>query len=127
MPAHRKSGTVHRLQGTFRGDRHRLRPVSAEPIDAGTPPPSLSGAAELSAWHEVCVAAGDYLAQSDRIAAELLARLVAEHRANPAGMKPARLTIMANLMQRLGMTPSARNSLAPLVRPGAAGGDFDHF
>ena len=119
MPAVRKTATIHRLQGTYRPDRHR-DPMAVAPMDT-TPPPHLNDA-EVAAWHELAAAAEPFLARSDRFAVELAARMVV--RVRGADAKAADIAQLVGLHRKLGLTPDGRRQLDP-VKPPAEPNAFD--
>lgn len=112
MPAHRKTASLHQIEGTYRGDRHG-KGRGKVPID---PTPRAKLRPEfVEAWHEVIEAGRDYLAQSDRIAVELAAVLMTQTRGGEG--TAAQAAQLANLLQKLGCTPTGRRGLDPVTPP----------
>lgn len=123
MPAAKKSATIHRLTGTYRGDRHAREVFKVAPIDP-TPPPHLGDAA-ADAWRELVTAGADWLTNSDRLAVEIAANLMAIERSGQG--KAAHTAQLVGLLQRLGLTPAGRRGLEPAKKPGESGNEFDQF
>jgi phage terminase small subunit len=117
MPNHRKPDNVHHLKGTWRRDRHGVTPHPVVPMD--TKAPTWLDPEEVKTWDELASACKDYLAQSDRAAVELAARLLAASRAGTA--KAAHEALLVRMLDKLGATPEGRARLQPInagVEPG---------
>ena len=108
MPTPRKPALQHKIDGTFREDRHRT--ATATPID----PKPREGLQEgyRGAWAEIVTAGGEYLSQSDRLAVELAAVLMM--RVRNGGSTAADCSQLANLLTKLGCTPAGRRGLDPV-------------
>jgi hypothetical protein len=63
------------------------------------------------AWLEIERLA-PWLTQSDRIAVEVAAYLLARFRADPSTMQPAYCTRLETMLGRLGLTPSDRSKVS---------------
>ena len=110
MPTPRKPRHLHLLNGTYRADRHGTTPLRVEPMDPA-PPETLTKAEKL-AWSELTLACRPYLAQSDRIAVELAARLTAADRAGT--LNSASQTLLWRMLEKIGATPESRARLTPI-------------
>ena len=117
----RKSALQLLVQGTYRKHRHdgRTLPHSA-PL--GAPLDHLSAAAK-KAWREVAAGgASAWLRRPDRAQVELYAQLMAEARADFAGMSATRISRQAS---KLGLGPVDRTRITP--QPERATNPFDEF
>ena len=121
MPTPRKPRHLHLLQGTYRKDRHGQTPQRVEPMDP-TPPKWLT-AAEKRAWTELTIACKPYLAQSDRVAVEMAARLIAADREGK--LTSAKQTLLCRLLEKIGATPESRARLVPINAGVAPANPFD--
>ena len=120
----RKSALQLLVQGTYRKHRHdgRTMPPSA-PL--GAPPDHLSAAAK-KAWREVAAGgASAWLRRPDRAQVELYAQLMAEARADFAGMSATRITLLSRQASKLGLGPVDRTRITP--QPERAPNPFDEF
>lgn len=112
-------------RGAFDKNPNRRRVDEPEPNgDIGEPPERLTED-QRAAWSEiVSTCANGVLCQSDRIAVEVAAVLLAMFRADPSGIPGAKLARLDSLMARFGMTPSDRSKVsapkAKAVNPFAA-------
>lgn len=116
MPTPKKPANVHRLQGTFREDRHG-NSVEVEP---GMPErPFWLSASAIIVWREVESELRDagYLTRLDGNALAIYCELQAEFIADPAGFAPQKLSQLRGLMGELGLTPSARAKLPAPEKP----------
>jgi hypothetical protein len=77
----------------------------------GLPPKSLT-AAEKKVWKELAIAIPDGVAgESDRIAVEIASRLLHQFRTNAHTMQSSRISLLMNMLSRLGLDPQARTRL----------------
>ncbi len=101
------------LSGAYRPDRHarrRAAPKSPHPI--GDPPAHLAPD-EAAAWREFCRdAPAGVLTSADRVALEMLARLIAKGR-RPEGLTGAELGHLRALLGEMGATPASRSRVLP--------------
>ena len=124
MPAYRKPTELLALSGAFEKNPQRRRPVgpkSDRPI--GEPPDHLAPD-EAAAWREFCRdAPAGVLTSADRVALELLARLIAKAR-RPGGLSGAELGHLRGFLSEMGASPASRSKVLP-AGPGAepAGGN----
>jgi hypothetical protein len=96
-------------------------PLVAEPL--GNPPSDWKPIAK-ALWHEIAGQIPPEVAKkADRIAVEMLVRLVAKMREKPGELTPALAAQIRASCAEFGMTPSARTRLVPGVLKG--GPDFD--
>lgn len=112
MPAPRKPSNILQMSGAFDKNPDRKRARKDEPIPTellGDPPARLSDS-EQAAWHEVVsIAPPGVLMNSDRIAMEILATLLAQFRADPHGFQPTRLARLESMIVKMGLTPADRS------------------
>lgn len=124
MPNPRKTAATHKVQGTYRKDRHGAKTVALTAIDP-TPPPHLPKS-HHTAWRELCEAGQDYIAASDHLAVEIACGLLVKARAGEA--KATELAQLAALFNRMGLTPASRRSLDKLGdAPGLPDNPFEGF
>lgn len=123
MVRQRLSNARHRLNGTFRADRHGSSPEPSAAIDPA-PPAGMTDAAER-AWHELVKAGAEWLAQSDRAAVEVAAGLLAKSRAGE--LSAAALAQLSAMLHRLGMTPAGRRSVDKLPSAPKDANEFNQF
>lgn len=106
----KKPASVHRLQGTFRNDRH------GDSVDLETAMPDrpfwLSESAAI-VWRELQpeLEKAGYLTKLDGMALALYCELKAEFIADPEVFPPQKLSQLRSLMGELGLTPSGRAKL----------------
>lgn len=117
----RKPNHLHLLNGTFRKDRHGASPFPVEPMDPA--PPDTLEPASIPAWEELVRGCRPYLAQSDRTAVELAARLLTQSRNGPT--TAARDTLLVRMLDKIGATPEGRARLQPINAGVAPGNPFD--
>ena len=100
------------LRGSGKAHPERMRerknePISTIPIPDN--PPGYFSPAQRRAWHEIkgLVPPG-VLTGSDVLTIEIAACLLAQFRADPDKMQPAKLTRLSSELSSLGLNPSAR-------------------
>ena len=108
-------------RGSFRKhpERKRVDPDTAGPLSAA--PDHLTEQA-LECWNDIAVSAPPgVLTDSDRIALEIAANLLAQIRADPLEFTSMRLVRLEVLLGKFGMTPSDRSkvSIATRAKPSA--------
>lgn len=109
----RKPTHLHKLEGTRTRTNRRHEPEPTGPLGD---PPSCLPAAAAAAWREIAEALSPGVAgNSDRIAVEIVARLLARLR-SADGITAAELSCLHRGLASLGMTPTARSKVAPPVR-----------
>jgi hypothetical protein len=109
----RKPTHLHKLEGTRTRTNRRDEPQPTGPL--GDPPSCLPGDT-AAAWREIADALAPGVAgNSDRIAVEIVARLLARLR-SPEGVTAAEIACLHRGLASLGMTPAARSKVAPPVR-----------
>ena len=122
MARPRKPTKLHLIQGTLRATRHRDRENEPEVIEPlGGPPEAWPIAAKLL-WAELADQIPPFVAtKSDRVAFELLCRLVGLMRAGPEGLTPALAAQIRYACSSFGMTPESRSRVStprlPEVNP----------
>lgn len=108
----RKPRALRELQGTLKD--HPGRQNHNEPIPtrgAGEPPLSLNEF-EREIWAEIIgISYHGVIGEADRMALEMMCRLVAEMRLDFSEMTAAKITQLSNLLARFGMTPSDRTKI----------------
>ncbi|WP_185749583.1 hypothetical protein [Stutzerimonas xanthomarina] len=108
-------------RGSFRKhpERKRVDPDTAGPLSAA--PDHLTEQA-LECWQDIVASAPHgVITDSDRIALELAANLLAQFRTDPGEFKSMRLVRLEVLLGKFGMTPADRSrvSIAPRAKPSA--------
>ena len=117
MPNPKKPVRVHLVAGTYRRDRHRQRPPDQDSI--GDPPGHLSEPLQ-AVWRELAAALPPGVGgQPDRIAFEVLTRLV--HRSREAEPTPSLVAQLVKLLDSFGLSPSGRTRLDPEPPPAPEG------
>lgn len=103
----RKPASAHKLNGTYRPDRHGDR-ISV-PESGPEKPGWLSAPAEVE-WDRVMEMMSDsgFLCRTDSSALATYCELLAEFAAGPADFPAGRLGQMRLLMSELGLTPNGR-------------------
>ena len=113
MPAHRKNLDVHLMSGAAAKNPQRFRDRQSAPTptaDLGRPPKHLTPA-ERKTWKEiVSIIPPGVLANSDRIAVEVAARLLVRFRSGELS-KASEISCLMSLLARFGMTPADRNKI----------------
>jgi hypothetical protein len=110
MPTPRRSNQQHRLNGTYRADRHAPIPVQVEALNPDFP--ETLNEEHRAAWSELVDGCRPYLAKGDRPTVELAARLLTQSRSG--AMKAAEATLLAKLLAMIGATPESRARLHPI-------------
>lgn len=112
MGAPRKPTHLKQVQGT--ASQHPERINHNEPVPArgiGEAPQTLMEH-EREIWDEVVgMSYPGVLGEADRMALEMMCRLIAEMRLNFEGMTAAKITQLSQLLGRFGMTPSDRTKI----------------
>ena len=118
MPRPRKSTKLHVVQGTLRTTRHRDRenePGVTEPL--GDAPETWALNAKLL-WDELADQLPPGVAtKADRVAFELLCRLVARLREGPKSLTPALASQVRTCCAAFGMTPADRSRVTATRLP----------
>lgn len=108
MARPRKPTNVLELTGAFKKNPQRARKDAETAGPLSSAPAHLGGAA-LHAWNEIAQHAPlDVLTDSDRIALELAAHLLAQFRDNPVDFPSTKLVRLEALLGKFGMTPADR-------------------
>lgn len=108
----RKPQALREIQGTAKD--HPSRQNKEQPIPARGIGPTHSSLTEYEAaiWDEVVgISYAGVLGEADRIALEMMCRLIAEMRLNFEEMTAAKITQLSQLLGRFGMTPSDRTKI----------------
>ncbi|RRV59813.1 terminase [Stutzerimonas stutzeri] len=111
-------------RGSFRKhpERKRVDPDTSGPLSAA--PDHLSAQA-LECWNDIAASAPTgVLTDSDRIALELAANLLAQFRADPLEFKAMRLVRLEVLLGKFGMTPSDRSKVSIATGPKPSANPF---
>ena len=112
MPQIRKPQALRKLQGTI--NDHPGRQNKDEPTPSRGIGPAHSSLTEFEqgVWDEIVgISYRGVLGEADRIALEIMCRLVADMRTRPEEFNAARLTQLSQLLGRFGMTPSDRTKI----------------
>lgn len=108
---------IKELRGTDKRNRERMNPNEPIPergIGPAVRPTSGSNlnSAEQAIWDEIVgISYTGVLGEADRIALEMMCRLVHEMRTDFVEMTAAKITQLSNLLGRFGMTPSDRTKI----------------
>lgn len=95
-------------RGAFKKNPQRRRQDAEAAGELSGAPAHLTGGA-LQAWEEITRSAPrDVLTESDRLALELAAQLLAQFRADPVEFPAAKLVRLEALLGKFGMTPADR-------------------
>lgn len=126
MGRHRQSHELAKVNGAARNHPERYRnvpPKSQHPL--GTAPKHLD-AKERAAWAELAKhAPKGVLVGSDRAMVEVASVLIAQFRGEKHGIASAKLGCLISTLAKLGLSPTARQSLG--VAPGNASFNDDDF
>ena len=112
MGAPRKPSALKAMQGTDK--QHPARMNNNEPVPVRGIGPNHSSLNEYEAaiWDEVVgISYAGVLGEADRIALEMMCRLIAEMRLDFEEMTAAKITQLSQLLGRFGMTPSDRTKI----------------
>lgn len=108
MARPRKPTNVLELTGAFKKNPNRAR-QDADTVGPLTDAPAHLGGAALHAWNEIAQYAPlDVLTDSDRIALEVAANLLAQFRNDPVEFPSTKLVRLEALLGKFGMTPADR-------------------
>jgi hypothetical protein len=101
--------------------RNRREPVPSAGIGKA---PETFGTKFSDVWDEVvAICPGGVLGNSDRIALEILVKLLIEFRTDPTSVKGGRLTQLNSMLSKFGFTPSDRTRIA--VPAGKGNNEFE--
>jgi len=110
MARHRTATQILEQKGAFAQNPQRRRPNEPETPKLSLKVPEHLGPAEADCWREISgLVAHGVLQQSDSIALEIAAALLAQFRADPENFVASRLTRLQSVLAELGMTPSSRS------------------
>lgn len=114
----RKPAAKLELAGAFKKNPARARRDVAAVGKIGRWPRAASTDPAI-VWGEICRSAPPGLLKAaDSLAVELAVRLIVQMRADAEGLTAAKATAIANLLDRLGLTPRARTQIdAPAAPP----------
>ena len=112
MGAPRKPAALRELHGTANRNNHRDNLNQPEVKRGIGPATTMLSEYEQAIWDEVVgqMYAG-VLGEADRIALEMMCRLIGEMRLNFEEMTAAKITQLSQLLGRFGMTPSDRTKI----------------
>ena len=112
MPNIRKPTALKRIQGTDRDHKSRQNPDEPTPTRGIGPAHKTLSGYEQEIWDEIVgISYRGVLGEADRIALEMMCRLVAEMRLDFVEMTAAKITQLSQLIGRFGMTPSDRTKI----------------
>ena len=112
MGAPKKPSALKVLQGTDQRNKTRMNPNEPVPVRGIGPANSTLTEYEREIWDEVVgISYRGVLGEADRIALEMMCRLIAEMRLNFEEMTAAKITQLSQLISKFGMTPSDRTKI----------------
>jgi len=112
MPNVRKPLALKQIQGTDKDHKSRQNQNEPTPTRGIGPSHSSLNEYEQEIWDEVVgISYRGVLGEADRIALEMMCRLIAEMRLNFEEMTAAKITQLSQLLGRFGMTPSDRTKI----------------
>ena len=112
MGAPRKPTALKQVQGTDQKNKDRLNPDEPSPTRGIGPAHKTLSGYEQEIWDEIVgISYRGVLGEADRIALEMMCRLVAEMRLDFVEMTAAKITQLSQLIGRFGMTPSDRTKI----------------
>ena len=112
MGAPRKPTALKQVQGTDKRNKTRMNLNEPTPVRGIGPAHKLLTEYEQEVWDEIVgISYRGVLGEADRIALEMMCRLVAEMRLNYGEFTAAKLTQLSQLLGRFGMTPSDRTKI----------------
>lgn len=112
MGAPKKPSALKAIQGTDQKNKDRLNENEPVPVRGIGPAGSVLNEYERSIWDEVVgISYAGVLGEADRIALEMMCRLIAEMRLDFEEMTAAKITQLSQLLGRFGMTPSDRTKI----------------
>ena len=112
MGAPKKPSALKAVQGTDKRNKTRMNPNEPTPVRGIGPAHSSLTEYEQGVWDEIVgISYAGVLGEADRLALEMMCRLVAEMRLNYEEFTAAKLTQLSNLCGRFGMTPSDRTKI----------------
>lgn len=121
MARQRKPPALHIVEGTHRKDRHGPLPSPLAHLEPLGPPPADWKPNGKMLWHEIGAMVPLGVAfKSDRLMFELLVRLVAKVREDPAALTPALAAQIRCSAASFGLSPADR---ARVSAPQPAGDD----
>lgn len=112
MPTPRKPTQIRKIQGTIKDHPGRQNPNEPTPARGIGPSHDSLTEYEREIWDEVVgISYRGVLGEADRIALEMMCRLIAEMRLDFTEMTAAKITQLSQLLGRFGMTPSDRTKI----------------
>ncbi len=112
MGAPKKPTALKQIQGTDKQHPERLNENEPVPVRGIGPAGSVLNEYEQAIWDEVVgISYAGVLGEADRIALEMMCRLIAEMRLDFEEMTAAKITQLSQLLGRFGMTPSDRTKI----------------
>lgn len=112
MGAPRKPTALKQIEGTDKRNKTRMNPDEPTPSRGIGPSHDSLNEYEQEIWDEVVgISYRGVLGEADRIALEMMCRLIAEMRLDFAEMTAAKITQLSQLLGRFGMTPSDRTKI----------------
>jgi len=112
MGAPKKPSALKAVQGTDKRNKDRMNPNEPVPVRGIGPCHDSLSEYEAEVWDEVVgISYAGVLGEADRIALEMMCRLIAEMRLNFKDMTAAKITQLSQLLGRFGMTPSDRTKI----------------
>ena len=108
----RKPQALRELNGTSKDHPDRQNPNQPIPTKGIGPPNKVLTEYEQNIWDEIVgISYPGVLGEADRIALEMMCRLVGEMRMDFESMTAAKITQLSGLVGRFGMTPSDRSKI----------------
>lgn len=113
MGAPKKPTALKIVQGTDKKNPNRMNHNEPVPTNGVGPAPSKLTPIEKEIWDEVVgISYKGVMGEGDRIALEIMVRLIAEMRADYITFTAAKITQLSQLLGRFGMTPSDRTKIS---------------
>lgn len=118
MPRNRTPMAIREVTGTAHRNKHRQNPNEPKPVNGIGPAPSHLTELQKTIWDEVvAVSVPGVLGDTDRLALEVLAKLIDTMRRDFESMTAAQITQLINLCGRFGMTPVDRMKIQVPGKP----------
>lgn len=120
----RKPQALREIQGTSKDHPDRQNADQPVPVRGIGPAHNSLNEYEQNIWDEVVgISYAGVLGEADRIALEMMCRLIAEMRLDFVEMTAAKITQLSGLVGRFGMTPSDRTKI--VIPKGTKQNDFE--
>lgn len=112
MGAPKKPTALRELHGTLNRNKDRNNPGEPVPTKGIGPAPEHLNEMQSQAWDEIVgMMYPGVLGEADRIALEIMAKLLVDFRTNYEDFTGAKLARLEGMLARFGMTPSDRTKI----------------